>query len=59
MSNTAKSFDILPTILSILHNYFNSPIKLYLDQYLAEFVSIYFNKTIFPCIIGDKSRDNW
>jgi len=34
----AKNFDILATSLSILHNYFNSPTKLFLDLYLAEFL---------------------
>jgi len=28
MSNTAKSFDILATNLSVLHNYFDSPNKI-------------------------------
>jgi len=31
MSNTAKTFDILAISLSILHNYFNGPTKLFLD----------------------------
>jgi len=29
MSNAAKSFDILVTSLSVLHNYFNSSTKLF------------------------------
>jgi len=29
MSNAAKSFNILATGLSVLHNYFNSPTKLF------------------------------
>jgi len=29
MSNTATSFDILATNLSVLHNYFDSSIKLF------------------------------
>jgi len=36
MSNTAKSFDILATSLSISHNYFNDPTKLFSD--LAKFL---------------------
>jgi len=31
MSNTTKNFDILAIILSILHNYFASPTKLFSD----------------------------
>jgi len=38
MSNIAKSFDILATNLSDLHNYFDSPTKLFLDLYLAKFL---------------------
>jgi len=40
MSNAAKSFDILTVSLSVLHNYFDSPIKdlyqiyIYSDLYL-------------------------
>ena len=42
MSNAAKSFDILATSLSILiiilHNYFNSPTKLFLDLHLTFYI---------------------
>jgi len=31
MSNAVKSFDILAISLSVLHNYFNSPRKLFSD----------------------------
>jgi len=37
MSNAAKNFDIIATSLSVLHNYFDNPIKLFLDLYLATF----------------------
>jgi len=43
MSIAAKSFDILATSLSILHNYFNGPTKLFPDLYL---LFKYFSKTI-------------
>jgi len=36
MSNVAKSFDILETSLSILHNYFDDLTELFLDLYLAK-----------------------
>jgi len=45
MDNAAKSFDILATSLSVLHNYFDSSTKLFSDLYLAKFR--YFSKTIF------------
>jgi len=35
---TAKSFDILTTSLSVLHNYFDGPIKLFSNLYLAKFL---------------------
>jgi len=34
MSNAAKSFDILPPSLSVLHNYFNSSTKLFSVKFL-------------------------
>jgi len=40
MSNAAKNFDILAISLSILHNYFDSSIKLFQDLYLAKFLDI-------------------
>jgi len=39
MSNAAKNFDILATSLSVLHNYFDSPTKLFLDPYVAKFLA--------------------
>jgi len=39
-SNAVESFDILATSLSSLHNYFNSPTKLFSDLYLIEFLDI-------------------
>jgi len=38
MSNAAKSFDILTSSLSVLHNYFDSPTKLFSDLYLVKFL---------------------
>jgi len=35
MSNAAKSFDILATGLSVLHNYFDSITKLFSDRFLS------------------------
>jgi len=40
-----KNFDILE-ILSILHNYFDNPTKLFLDLYLAKFLNT--AKPFFP-----------
>ena len=40
MRNIAKSFDILAISLNILHNYFDGPIKLFLDAYPAKFLDI-------------------
>jgi len=40
MSNTAKSFDVLTISLSVLHNYFNDPTKLFLNLYLIKFLEI-------------------
>jgi len=37
MSNAAKNFDILAISLNVLHNYFNSSTKLFLDLYPAKF----------------------
>jgi len=31
LNNIAKSYDILATSLSVLHNYFDEPTKLFLD----------------------------
>jgi len=38
MSNVAKNFDILAIILNVLRNYFDIPIKLFSDLYLAKFL---------------------
>jgi len=49
MSNATKSFDILAS-LSVLHNYFNNPTKLFSDLYLVTFLLYrYFSKLFFPC----------
>jgi len=47
MSNTVKSFDILTISLSLLHSYFDSPTKLFLNLYPATFSDI--SKLFFPC----------
>ena len=47
MSNIAKS-DILATNLSILHNYFDDPTKLFSDLYLAKFLDTSEN-SFFSC----------
>jgi len=39
MNNVAKSFDILATNLSVLHNYFDGPAKLFSDLYLVKFLN--------------------
>jgi len=40
MSSAVKSFDILSTSLSVLHNYFNGITKLFSDLYLIKFLDI-------------------
>jgi len=40
-----KSFNIVAIILNVLHNYFDDPIKLFLDLYLAKLLA----KSFFPC----------
>jgi len=42
ISNVTKKFDILATSLNVLHNYFNSLIKLFSELYLVR----YFSKTV-------------
>jgi len=45
MSNAAKKIDILATNLSVLHNYFDSSIKLKFFVYPAKILDL-FSKTI-------------
>jgi len=47
ISNAAKSFNILATSLSVQHNYFDSPVKLFLDLYLEKFINTSI-KLFFP-----------
>jgi len=47
MSNATKS--CLATSLSVLHNYFNSQTKLFLDLYLTKFLDT--SKLFFLCAI--------
>jgi len=49
-NNVIKSFDILATSIyfSILHNYFDSPKKLFSDLYLTKFLDT-FAKLSFLC----------
>jgi len=49
MSNAAKSFDILGISLSVLHNHFNNPTKLFSNLYLAKFLDTS-AKSFFPCM---------
>jgi len=46
MGNAAKSFNILAS-LNVLHNYFDSPTKLFSDLYLAKFSVT--SASLFPC----------
>jgi len=48
MSNIAKSFDILETSLSVLHNHFNGPAKYF--QICIQILR-YFNKIVFSVYI--------
>jgi len=43
MCKVEKKFDILAISLNNLHNYSNSPIKLFSDLYLATFLYLYQN----------------
>jgi len=43
--NAARSFDILATSLSVLHNYFNKTTKLFSDLDLPKFLD--FSKIVF------------
>jgi len=45
VNNIKKSFDILAMNLKVLHNYFDGPIKLFSDLYLAKFLD--FSKSFF------------
>jgi len=49
MSNDTKNFDILATSLNVLHNYFDSLIKLFSDPYVTKF-SHTSAKQFFPCV---------
>jgi len=49
MSNAARNFDILATSLSILHNYFDSSIKLFSDLSLAKLLDALAKIVLFPC----------
>jgi len=51
MSNTAKSFDFLPINLSILCNYLDDPIKLFLELYLTKFLDIHNRFFLYIIII--------
>jgi len=53
MSNVAKNFGILAIILSILHNYFDDPTKLFLNLCLAKFLNTS-AKLFFLYTINDK-----
>jgi len=44
-----KCLNILATNLNVLHNYFDSPTKLFSDLYLAKFLDIS-AKLFFPCM---------
>jgi len=49
ISNAAKNFDILAISLNILHNYFDSSIKLFSNLYLPKFIEI--SVKFFPCCV--------
>jgi len=53
MSNATKSFDILAISLSV-HNYFDSPTKLFSDLHLHKFLET-LAKPFFPC--GEKTSN--
>jgi len=48
MSDAAKNFDILATYLNVLHNYFDSLLKLFSDLYLTKFLNTS-AKLFLPC----------
>jgi len=45
--NGVKSFNVLATSLSVLHNYFDGPNKIIFKSVFSFFR--YFSKKIFPC----------
>jgi len=47
MSNAAKNFDILAISLNILHNYFDSSLKLFSSYFLVKFLDT-LAKSFFP-----------
>jgi len=49
MNNTAKKIDILAINLNVLHNYFDSSIKLFSNLYLAQFLNT--SAKFSPCIV--------
>jgi len=46
MTNATKNFDILATSLSVLHNYFDSSTKFFLNLYPAKILDLS-NKPVF------------
>jgi len=50
-----SSIDILATSLSVLHNYFDGPIKLFSDLYVAKFLNKS-AKPFFPCRFRGRCR---
>jgi len=48
INNAARNFVILATSLNVLHNYFDSSIKLFSDLYLAKFLD-FSAKLFFSC----------
>jgi len=51
MSNVAKNFDSLATSLSVLHNYFDSSIKLLFWSLCPAKILDLLVKPFFPCIL--------
>jgi len=61
ISSAGKSFDILVINLNVLHNYFDSPIKLLLDLYPAKLldasVKLFF-LYCFKCLQTSTKKEN-
>ena len=56
MSSAAKNFDVLVS-LSVLHNYFDDPIKLFLDLYLAKFLDASTKLSFLCSTIRERERE--
>ena len=61
MDNIAKSFNILVNSLNVLHNYFDSPTKLFSKLFLSSYVFKRFSKiargNVMKTVLKSSSKD--